>query len=576
MTEKTFQKNDIVTVTIDDIGSDGAGIGKVDGFTLFIKGALTRDTVIAKVMKVKKGYGFARMTKILTPSPFRTAPKCELARKCGGCQIQELSYDQQLLFKQKRVKDVLLRIGGFSEETVQKAMHPILGMEEPYRFRNKEQLPVGEKDGRPVAGFYAGHTHCIVPVEDCLVGPQENQDILAAILKYMEEYHVPAYREETGTGLVRHILIRSGIYSQETMVCLVINGRKLPKEEALVECLRELPGITSICININTERTNVIMGREGRTLWGKEAIEDTMHVLAAEYEGGEVCFGDSLRSITYRISPLSFYQVNPVQAERLYSIVRCYAKLTGTEVVWDLYCGVGTIGCFLAEDAGEVYGVEAIPDAIRDARENADQNGITNITFCVGKAEEVLPEYVESKLKAEGKTDKKGMVDVVVVDPPRKGCDEVCLRTILDTQPERIVYVSCDPATMARDCKILAAGGYELKEIQPVDQFPHTVHVETVCLLVRRNSLHIDIDVDVEEMLQEKRGQATYAQIKDYVLEQSGLKVSSLYISQVKRKCGLDVSDSYNKPKSEEAIVPQCPPEKEEAIMNALRHFGVI
>lgn len=486
MTEKTFQKNDIVTVTIDDIGSDGAGIGKVDGFTLFIKGALTGDTVTAKIMKVKKGYGFARMMQILKPSPLRTLPQCELAQKCGGCQIQELSYDHQLLFKQKRVRDVLLRIGGFPEETVQRTMHPILGMENPYRFRNKEQLPVGEKDGRPVAGFYAGHTHCIVPVTDCLAGPEENCEILAAVLKYMEEYHVPAYREETGTGLVRHILIRSGIYSQETMVCLVINGGKLPKEEMLVECLRELPGMSSICINCNTERTNVIMGKKGRTLWGKDAIEDTMHVLPAEYENGQVSFGASLRSMTYRISPLSFYQVNPVQAERLYSIVRRYAQLSGTEVVWDLYCGVGTIGCFLAKDALEVYGVEVIPDAIRDARINAEKNGLTNITFCVGKAEEVLPEYVESKMKAEGRTDQQGIVDVVVVDPPRKGCDEVCLQTILETQPERIIYVSCDPATMARDCKILAAGGYELKDVQPVDQFPHTIHVETVVLLQKR------------------------------------------------------------------------------------------
>ncbi len=481
--DNKFQKNDIVTVEIHDISSDGAGIGKVDGFTLFIKDAVMGDTVTAKIMKVKKGYGFARMTDIVVPSPFRTSPRCELARKCGGCQIQELSYDRQLSFKQKRVRDVLLRIGGFSEEIVQTAMHPILGMENPYRFRNKEQLPVGEKDGRPVAGFYAGHTHCIVPVTDCLAGPQENRDILATVLKYMEKCHVPAYHEETGTGLVRHILIRSGIYSQETMVCLVINGEKLPREEVLVADLRELPGISSICINSNTERTNVIMGKKGRTLWGKEAIEDTMHVLPAEYEDEKVRFGDSLRSITYRISPLSFYQVNPVQAERLYSIVRYYAGLTGTEVVWDLYCGVGTIGCFLAQDAGEVYGVEVIPDAIKDARKNAEKNGLSNITFRVGKAEEVLPEYVAGKMRAEDKTDKKGMVDVVIVDPPRKGCDEVCLQTILETQPERIIYVSCDPATMARDCKILAAGGYALKEVQPVDQFPHTVHVETVVLM---------------------------------------------------------------------------------------------
>jgi 23S rRNA (uracil1939-C5)-methyltransferase len=652
-----LRKDDVVCVSVRDIGSDGSGIGKADGFTLFIKDAVVGDVVTAKIMKVKKGYGFARLQEVKKPSPFRVAPVCPIARKCGGCQLQELSYEQQLIYKEKKVHDVLTRIGGVDAELVNAVTNPTLGMENPWRFRNKEQLPIGMHNGRPAAGFYAGRTHCIVPVEDCLVGAEANQEIMEAILHYMEQYHVPAYDEETGKGLMRHVLIRNGRYTGEIMVCLVVNGTDLPHEEKLIrelcalhpaehntemedisqsreqhsvnaaqrnvfvmdeaqkmgKSMRKLPSprIACISLNINTARTNVIMGEKTRTLWGSDTITDIMHVMDVEMDAagmnsaylckdaeiaenngtrtrqdrngnGEKCravFRDAHRRVTFRISPLSFYQVNPIQAEKLYSLVRYYAGLTGKEIVWDLYCGVGTIGCFLAADAKEVYGVEIIPDAVRDARKNAEENGIANITFHVGKAEEVVPAYVEQRLEELGETagvHSRNLVDVVVVDPPRKGCDEKCLETILQVAPERIVYVSCDPATMARDCRILAAGGYELRAVQPVDQFPHTVHIETVCLLVRRNSLHIDIDVDVEEMLQEKRGQATYAQIKDYVLEQNGLKVSSLYISQVKRKCGLDVSDSYNKPRSEEAIVPQCPPEKEEAIMNALRHFGVI
>ena len=601
-----FQKDDIVRVSIQDISSDGAGIGKVDGFTLFIKDAVVGDTVTAKIMKVKKGYGFARLVEVAEPSPFRVAPPCPIARKCGGCQLQELSYEQQLVFKEKKVRDVLMRIGGFAPELVEAITNPTLGMEEPWRFRNKEQLPVGMQNGRPVAGFYAGRTHCIVPIEDCLVGAEANQEIMKVVLQYMEQYHVPAYDEETGKGLVRHVLIRNGRYTGEIMVCLVVNETKLPQEEKLVEklcglyapgeglidhsinrsgaaaaaqnsdsCMRNAaerkendfkgtssklaeetgklpaPRITSISLNTNTARTNVIMGEQTRTLWGSDTITDIMHVMDVEMIADGVClrelsdsagiterkegftdelngtlaglnevgtgrkskaeFRDAHRKVVFHISPLSFYQVNPTQAERLYSLVRYYAGLTGKEIVWDLYCGVGTIGCFLAADAKEVYGVEVIPDAIRDARKNAEDNGIRNITFHVGKAEEVVPAYVEQRLKeleetgcekvsvdesstaaenAEEKTlaeRRNQIVDVVVVDPPRKGCDEKCLETILQVAPERIVYVSCDPATMARDCRILAAGGYELKAVQPVDQFPHTIHIETVALLQKMN-----------------------------------------------------------------------------------------
>ena len=462
----------------------GEGIGHADGFTLFIKDALPGDIVRAKIMKVKKGYGFARLMEIAEPSPFRVEAQCPAARPCGGCQVQELTYEKQLEFKHRKVREDLIRIGGFETSFVDSVLYPVLGMEEPRRFRNKAQYPVGERDGELIAGFYAGRTHHIVPAQDCLIGAPENAPIVRAVLDYMKRYHVSAYDEKTGKGLVRHILIRSGYCSGQIMVCLVINGTKLPKEEKLVAALQRLVfaemEIVSISVNVNTERTNVIMGPQVRVLWGKDAILDSLQVMDVAYP--TVSFRPTSRSVTFRISPLSFYQVNPRQTEKLYSLVRYFAALTGNEVVWDLYCGVGTISCFLARDAREVYGVEVIPDAIRDARENARINGLTNVAFEVGKAEEVLPAYVR-RVKEERGAEDGDIVDVVVVDPPRKGCDPLCLQTILDIRPGRIIYVSCDPATLARDLRILTGGGYEIRAVQPVDMFPHSVHVETVVSL---------------------------------------------------------------------------------------------
>ncbi len=541
-----FRKNDILTLDIEDCGVDGEGIGKADGFTIFVKDAVIGDRIKAKIIKAKKNYGYGLLMEVIIPSPYRVKPACPIARQCGGCQIQALSYEEQLKFKEKKVRGHLERIGGFRD--IQ--MEPIMGMEEPYHYRNKAQFPVGKnKDGKIITGFYAGRTHSIIENRDCILGVRQNKTVLDRVIGHMEKYHVQPYDEMTGKGLVRHIMIRYGFHTDEMMVCLILNGDKIPAEKALVESLCEISEMTSITINVNKKRNNVILGDELRLLWGKPYIMD------------------SIGDISYQISPLSFFQVNPIQTEKLYGKALEYAGLTGNETVWDLYCGIGTISLFLAQKAKFVRGVEIVPQAIDNAKENARINGIKNVEFFVGKAEEVLPQEYE----------KNGVyADVIVIDPPRKGCDEVLLNTILKMKPERVVYVSCDSATLARDLKVLCAKEYELKRVSATDMFPQSTHVETVCLLVRRNGLHIDIDVDVEEMLHEKRGQATYAQIKDYVLEQSGLKVSSLYISQVKRKCGLDVSDSYNKPKSEDAIVPQCPPEKEEAIMNALRHFGMI
>lgn len=478
-----MRKNDVVTLKIEDMGIAGEGIGKVDGFTLFVKDAVIGDVVEAKVMKAKKSYGYARLMNIITPSEFREMhPVCQMSRKCGGCQIQELKYDRQLQFKEDKVRGNLLRIGEVPEELLDNVMEPVLGMDDPFRYRNKAQFPIGrDREGRLAAGFYAGRTHSLIPIGDCAIGVEVNRRILDLILEYMEEYKIEPYDEGHHAGLVRHVLIRYGFATDEIMVCLVINGDRLPHAEVLTGRLSSIKGMTSITININKDKTNVIMGSEIRRLWGQDHITD--------------CIGD----VRYRISPLSFYQVNPAQTEKLYGTALEYAGLTGKETVWDLYCGIGTISLFLARKAKQVYGVEIVPQAIDDARENAKANGITNAEFYVGKAEEILPGYYEDYEKRNGE---RARADVIVVDPPRKGCDETLLETIVKMQPERVVYVSCDPATLARDVKYLRGNGYEIQRVRPVDMFPHTVHVETVCLLSNRKSkpdTHVDLTLDMED-----------------------------------------------------------------------------
>jgi 23S rRNA (uracil1939-C5)-methyltransferase len=544
-----YRKNDMVTLTIEDCGIDGEGIGKADGFTVFVKDAVIGDVVKAKIMKAKKNYGYARLLEVLTPSPFRAEPKCDYARQCGGCQLQALSYEKQLEFKTQKVKNLLERIGGFTNLP----MEPIIGMDEPYHYRNKAQFPVGRnKEGKIVTGFYAGRTHTIIDNRDCALGMPVNKEVLDRVIAHMEKYGIEPYDEVMGTGLVRHILVRFGFFTGEVMVCLILNGRQLPEEEALVRKLCEIPGMTSITININKKRNNVILGEELRLLWGQTYITDKI---------GE---------ISYQISPLSFYQINPYQTQKLYAKALEYADLKGEENVWDLYCGIGTISLFLAQKAKFVRGVEIIPAAIENARENAKLNGIENVEFFVGKAEEVLPEEYE----------KNGVyADVIVVDPPRKGCDEVLLSTMIKMAPKRIVYVSCDSATLARDLEYLCKRGYHLDKVCPTDMFGQTVHVETVVLLSKGeiDSKKIRVEFSLEDMdMSEFQDGATYPQIKEYVLEHTGLKVSSLYISQIKRKCGIEVGKNYNQPKSEGSRQPQCPPEKEEAIREAFKYFGMI
>lgn len=480
-----YKKNDMVTVTIEDISSEGEGIGKINGYPFFVKDAVIGDTAKVRVTKVKKNYSFARLEEVIAPSPYRVEPVCAYHKQCGGCQIQAMSYERQLAFKQDKIKNNLVRIGGFTPEFIDSVMEPIVGMENPFRYRNKAQYPIGtDKEGNPVAGFYAGRTHSIIANTDCYLGVEENKEILETVLSYMKKYHVTAYDETTGKGLVRHVLIRKGFTSKEMMVCLVINwrisGRKakgaesgeyFPAQKELVDALVKIPGMTSISVSINTENTNVIMGKEIHTIWGKERITDTIHV--RDTENG---FALTDKGITFSISPLSFYQVNPMQTEKLYSLALDYAGLTGKETIWDLYCGIGTISLFLAGKVKQVYGVEIVPQAIEDARQNAANNGINNARFFVGKAEEVLPEKYEKEAI---------FADVIVVDPPRKGCDGDCLETMLKMQPEKIVYVSCDSATLARDLKILCEGGYQVKRVRGVDQFGMTVHTEAISLLVK-------------------------------------------------------------------------------------------
>ena len=547
-----FRKNDLVTLEIEDCGIDGEGIGKADGFTVFVKDAVIGDTVTAKIIKAKKNYGYGRLMEVLKPSPYRVEPKCEFARQCGGCQLQALSYDQQLVFKTNKVKGHLERIGGFTDIP----MEPIIGMDELFHYRNKAQFPVGRnKEGKIVTGFYAGRTHNIIENRDCALGVAENKEVLDRVIAHMEKYGIEPYNEATGKGLVRHVLIRYGYFTKEVMVCLILNGNKLPKEEQLVKSLCEIPGMTSITINVNKKHSNVILGEEIRLLWGQEYITDRI--------------GD----ISYQISPLSFYQVNPMQTQKLYAKALEYADLHGQETVWDLYCGIGTISLFLAQKAKFVRGVEIVPAAIENAKENAKLNGLENTEFFVGKAEEVLPrEYKKNGVYA----------DVIVVDPPRKGCDETLLETMIEMNPERIVYVSCDSATLARDLKYLCERGYELHKVCAVDQFGMTVHVESVVLLGRSivanneiEYMHVDYEPEDAEYLKGIKGSATYAEIKAWIKKQYNVSVSSLYIAQCKSMCGFEKRENYNTG-AEGHKVPNCPAEKRELIMKAFKHFKMI
>ena len=629
---KCYKKNDLVALEITDLTEEGQGVGKCDGLVFFVKGTVMGDVVEAKILKVKKNYAYAKVEKLLEASPYRVTPLCPVAGKCGGCQLQHLSYEKELAWKEDRIAQSLIRIAGIPEEEVHAKGEGILGGKTE-RYRNKAQYPVQNRkehreeialggrafeEGKKAPekeqesydsldiGFYGFHSHRIIETEDCLINSEENPLILNCIKEWAREYQISGYEEETGKGLLRHIFLRKGFVTGEILLCLVLNGKSLPHGKELWERLQGLSlndeegslqsradmqcdmdtqsraelhcgvetqseddghcglnkkvqeKIVGLCININEARGNAILGRETRCLYGKDSIEDKI---------GELSFS---------ISVPSFYQVNPVQTEKIYGKALEYAALTGEETVWDCYCGIGTISLFLAQKAKQVYGLEIVPEAIENAKENAEKNGLQNAEFFVGAAEEVLPKWVEEQ-KREGK-DVGNLVDVVSLDPPRKGCDKACLSAALELSPKRIVYVSCDPGSLARDMKYLREGGYTLEKWVGIDNFPRTGHVETVALLSKLDvDKHIDVEIKLDELdLTSAESKASYAQIKEYILEKFDLKVSTLYIAQIKKKCGIVLREHYNKSKKEKQIIPQCTPEKEEAIMDALRHFKMI
>ncbi len=487
-----MKKNDVYEITIEDIGNDGEGIGHIyedgsdKGIAVFVKDAVIGDVASVKLIKVKKNYAYGRLMEVITPSPYRVEPVCANARRCGGCSIMHMSYEKQLDYKWNKVKSCLERIGGITD--VADITEPIYGMDKPYSFRNKMQFPVGlDRDGKVQIGFYAGRTHSIIDLEQCHIGHPVNNYIVAELRLWLQKWQdktgVFIYDEEAHKGLVRHILTRVGFVTGQVMVCLIINGKKLLADSGkeLIEVLQraveryneveDKVSLESVAININREKTNRILGDTCVTLHGKSYINDFI--------------GD----VQFCISPMSFYQVNPAQTKVLYDKAVEYADLSGNEVVWDMYCGIGTISLSLAKKAGKVYGVEIVPQAIEDAKVNAKINNLINTEFFCGKAEEVVPAFYRGELKGVGDTTATGKhPDVIVVDPPRKGCDSVLLDTIHAMAPKRLVYVSCDPATLARDVKILVEKGFQLEKVAVVDQFGHSGHVESVVLLSRAHA----------------------------------------------------------------------------------------
>ena len=536
-------KNQEHTVTIEGYGEGGMGVARIDGRVVFVHGALRGEKCRVLILKTLKSVAFAKVLEVLEPSSERITPDCPYFPRCGGCTYRHIRYEEELRLKKQRVQDNLSRIGG-SDVTVEE----ILGAQDTLRYRNKAQYPVS-KDG--AVGFYRARTHEVIECERCLLVKPVADAAAEALREYMQSCRVAGYDEKTGRGLVRHLYVRSNA-AGESLVCVLVNGDKLPKEDRLVTLLRDAcPKCTGIVLGTNTKKGNVILGDRYRTLWGSDRLEDT------------------LCGKTFRLSVPSFYQVNRVQAERLYAKAIEFAGLTGQETVLDFYCGAGTITLALSDHAKKVLGAEIVPEAIDDARENAARNGVKNAEFFCGDASDVAKKLARENLRP----------DVITVDPPRKGLAADVVESIAEMQPQRVVYVSCDSATMARDVKRLADLGYTAQRACAVDMFPRADHVETVVLLSKGevDSKKIRVEFSLEDMdMSEFQDGATYTQIKDYVLEHSGLKVSNLYISQIKRKCGIEVGKNYNLPKSEDSRQPMCPPEKEKAIREAFKYFGMI
>ena len=547
-----LQKNQILTLRIERLSSDGSGVAhSPDGETVFVPGAAPGDEADVRIVKDCKRYAFGILDHLRTPSPDRIPVDCAVAGPCGGCSLRHLDYTAELRAKQENVTDAFRRIGGLDVPVLDICPSP-----EADRYRNKVQFPVGlDKNGNPCIGFYAGRTHRIVPCPDCKLQPGVLNDIGNALCRFFAENGIQPYNEETGRGLVRHIFLRRGAHSGQIMVCLVCTRPNFPHADALCTRLREqFADIATILLNVNSKNTNVILGTETHTLYGPGYIEDT------------------LCGVPVQLGPLSFYQVNTLAAERLYGIAAQYAQLTPDDLLLDLYCGMGTIGLSMVGRCRELVGVEIVPEAIESAKANAARMGdavaAKSRFFCADAGQ------AATRLAAEGLHP-----DVVMLDPPRKGCDEATLSAVVRMAPRRVVYVSCNPATAARDAAWLEQNGYHAEKVQPVDLFPRTKHCETVVLLSKGevDSKKIRVEFSLEDMdMSEFQNGATYPQIKEYVLEHTGLKVSNLYISQIKRKCGIEVGKNYNLPKSEDSRQPQCPPEKEKAIREAFKYFGMI
>lgn len=543
------QKNEIVEIEITGMTTQGAGVGHYQGMAVFTPLTAPGDVARVRIVKAAKNYAYGRLEELVSPSADRMEPDCPCFAQCGGCCYRHITYEAELGIKAARVKDALTRIGGFRSLPVR----PILGADSRDGYRNKALLPLGtKKDGSLSMGFYAVNSHRIVDCEECRLQPEEFNRAMGAFREWAAAYGDPVYDEATHSGRMRRLYLRKGEMTGQILACVVVNGNGLHHESELIEALKQaVPGLASVVVNSNRERTNVALGQKCRTIYGMDTIEDT------------------LCGLRFKLSPLSFYQVNRTQAERLYEVAARYAGLTGQELLLDLYCGAGTIGLSMAGMARRLLGVEIVPQAVENARENARLNGIENAEFFCGDAGEAARMLAERGERP----------DVIVLDPPRKGCSPDLVRTVAEFGPKRIVYVSCDPATLARDLKLFAELGYPPVEAAPVDMFPGTAHVETVVLLskgeIDSKKVRVEFSLEDMDMSGFQKG-ATYEQIKAYVLEKYGLKVSSLYISQIKRKCGLDIGQNYNLSKKEDAKVPQCPLEKEAAIMDALKHFQMI
>lgn len=536
-----LKKNQIFELEITAMSSDGNGIGKIDGFTVFVPQTAIGDVAKVKIIKVLKKYAVGKLDSVKTSSKDRIKADCPVFNQCGGCTFRHISYEAELRIKEDFIKSAYSRIGGIALEP-----SPILSSKRQESYRNKAQFPVGKAGDKIVYGFYANRSHRIIECNNCKLQPPVFNQIADYVVAFMKKNDIEPYDEISQKGLVRHIYLRKGERTDEIMLCLVCTEKTKAFDTMTEKIVSKFPQIKSILINVNSKNTNVIMGEQNYFIYGTETIKD---VLLDNY---------------FELSPHSFYQVNSPQTEELYKKVIELADLNGNETVIDLYCGVGTIGLSLAKKVKKLLGIEIVSQAIENAKNNAKINGIKNAEFICADASIVAKQHINP--------------DIIIIDPPRKGCDKETLDAIVNFSPQKIIMVSCDPATGARDAGYLMEKGYTPHVIQPVDLFPRTRHVETVCLLSKlETKQHIEVEIKMDELdLTAAESKATYDEIKAYVLEHTGLKVSSLYISQVKRKCGLGVGQNYNLSKKEDAKVPQCPPEKEKAIEEAFKHFGML